>query len=421
MPVTAGQTDKKPMLIPVRMACIDPDGVALPLNEQGDTEFIVELDSDSKTFVFTLPRKPVPSLFRNFSAPVRVQYDYTNDQLAHLLDCDTDAYSRWNAGQELQTRIANGLIEYSVAGASSAELSARVRTDVALLVPIFAHLIEHSLTIADDYEALSMTSRLLTLPSRSWLDGKQDTIHVHDIDRVVRCIHSFLATELADAWQELYNRYHIDQAYKPDFSQASMRQLKNVALSFLVQIPNRGEEIAWQQLCHADNMTDSKSALSLLVNAEPSIYGKQALERLYSQWSHEPLVVTQWFELQAGVMSEDTLAVVQSLWEHPAFDIENPNKVRSVLGVFAHRSYTGFHRLDGAGYAWFTGKLLEIDQFNSQVAARLATPLSRWQRYQDCYALAMKRQLEVLEQNDISRDLREVVEKSLCTASATDG
>ena len=410
---TTDQPDKAPMLIPVRLACLDSQGALQVLNQQGDTELTIELDATEKTFEFTLPEKPTPSLFRNFSAPVRSFYDYSNEQLAHLLDYDTDAFCRWNAGHELKTRLANKLINRVVSGSSLDELDANTRADMEVLTAIYAKLIERQLSKAQDYQLASMNSQLLALPTRSWLDAKQKIIHVDAIDTVVRYISRYFAENLSDQWSELYNACKIDAPYQPDFAQSSLRQLKNLALGFVVQATEQGLDTTWQQFLQADNMTDTSAALYLLVNHNPDDYGKQALERVYNQWQHEPLVVNQWLEVQAGVVSENTLDRVDALLKHSAFDIENPNKVSSLIGVFAHRSYIGFHRADGAGYAWFTERLLEIDGFNSQVAARLATPLSRWRRYQPCRAQAMQRQLEVLQHSEISRDLREVVEKSL--------
>lgn len=418
---TADQTDKQPMLIPVRLACIDSQGALQTLNEQGDSELIVELDAEEKTFSFTVPEKPTPSLFRNFSAPVRSFYDYSNDQLAHLLDYDTDAFCRWSAGHELKTRLANKLIGSVIAGSSLDTLDAETLADMEVLKAIYSRMIENQLSKTEDYQLVSMTSQLLALPSRSWLDAKQKIIHVDAIDAVVRYINRSFAESLSEKWSALYSACTVDAPYQPDFAQSSLRQLKNLALHFVAQQGQQGIDATWQQFQQADNMTDTSAALHLLVNHNPNDYGQQALERIYNQWQHEPLVVNQWLEVQAGVVCESTLDRVDALIKHPAFDIENPNKVRSLIGVFAHRSYTGFHRADGAGYAWLTDRLLAIDGFNSQVAARLATPLSRWRRYQPHRAQAMQRQLEVLQQSEISRDLREVVEKSLHPLAEDEG
>ena len=410
---TADQPDKKPMLIPIRFACLNTQGTFQALNKQGDSELTLELDEKEKTFEFRLPEKPTPSLLRNFSSPVRCFYDYSNEQLAHLLDYDDDAFCRWNAGHELKTRLANKLVGIVASGSSLDALDADIVSDMEVLKNIYARLIKSQLSNAQDYQLASMNSKLLALPTRSWLDAKQKIIHVGAIDTAVRYMTRYFSENLSEQWFALYKACTIDAPYRPDFEQSSLRKLKSLALSFVVQATEQGIDTTWQQFLKSDNMTDTSTALHLLVNHSPNVYGKKALESIYNKWRDEPLVVNQWLEVQAGVISEDTLDVVDALLEHPAFDIENPNKVRSLIGAFAGRSYTGFHRYDGSGYAWFTKRLLEIDGFNSQVAARLATPLSRWRRYEPCLSQAMKRQVEILHNNEISRDLREVVEKSL--------
>jgi len=215
-----------------------------------------------------------------------------------------------------------------------------------------------------------------------------------------------------------YERSRGSETYAPTADQIARRSLKNIALAYLVLTADEH----WLQTCYrqfeqADNMTDANSALLSLVNAEAPLaqdLAGKALDAFYRKWQQEPLVINQWLQLQATCMLPGGLERVQALLEHAAFDIRNPNKVRSLIGAFTHGNMINFHRPDGAGYRFLGDKILELNKLNPQIASRQVTPLTRWRKYPPELAEQMQKQLQrILAEPGLSPDVYEVVSKSL--------
>jgi len=227
-----------------------------------------------------------------------------------------------------------------------------------------------------------------------------------------------LAQRLRPEFEALYTGNRSAESYRANAEQIARRSLHNLALAYLLQleVPELIDR-AWQQFDQADNMTDTNAALvSLLNNPAPQAqdHAREALGRYYARWQSESLVVNQWFQMQAWCVLPGGLERVRALLAHPAFDLRNPNKVRSVIGAFSAGNPVNFHRADGAGYAFLVEQVLTLDAMNPQIAARLLTPLTRWRKYPQARAGAMRAALEqVLVVPELSKDSFEIASKAL--------
>ncbi len=400
-PPTPGQPDKQPFHIPLRMGLLDDSGRPLPLRLAGEsepagTERVLELTEAEQSFVFEdLPARPLPSLLRRFSAPVQLNYPYTDGQLAFLLAQDQDPFNRWEAGQRLMTRLLLARLATPQAAVPSALREAfRTLLEDARLDPAFV-------------------AEALTLPSESYLGEQLEEIDPGAVHAARHGLRRGLGTDLADLWLQVYLRN--DGAGTNDRETAAgCRRLKNLALSYLMAGgSDEAAELAARQFIQADNMTDRLAALSLLADTERPA-ADQALDSFYQHWQHDPLVVDKWFRVQALSTRADTLARVQALTAHPAFELHNPNKVRALIGAFCHSNPARFHDPSGAGYAFLADYVLQLDGINPQIAARLASGLSRWRRYEPGRRQLMREQLvRIAAAPSLSPDVYEVATRSL--------
>ena len=414
-PATPGQTSKQPFYIPLRLGLIDRSGKELPLTLLNDTatepvstDRVFAVTKASQQLVFTgIERKPVPSLLRNFSAPVRLHFDYDRQDLFFLMVHDSDGFNRWNASQELATDVIHEL----------QELYRRQQEPVIpeILVHAFAGVLDSVLEPNSPDKA--MIAHLLTLPGEGFLIEQAEVADVESIHGARRFLANALATQLQSRFAAVYQANQSDAAFSVDATSIAQRALKNLALAYLV----RSGEDDWLQACqqqfsNATNMTDQLAALRCLVNSHTPL-GRQlaqdALQSFHEQWQQEPLVVDQWFTTQATCQLPGTLDKVKELMEHRAFEIRNPNKVRSLIGAFCGQNHIGFHDAGGAGYEFLADRVLELDKLNPQIASRLLTPLTRWKKYDSERQAMMQAQLQRIKATaDLSKDLFEVVEKS---------
>jgi aminopeptidase N len=394
-PPTPGQPEKQPFHLPVRYGLIGPNGEEYACG-------VLELTDAEQTFTFDdLPQRPVPSLLRGFSAPVKLDYPYTDEQLRVLLQHDSDGFNRWDAGQRMAVRLMQSMIADYQAGR-------------ALEVP--QHLIDSWRTIlADRSLDPAMVAQLLRLPGEAYLAELSDVIDVQAIHAVREFLRKALAIALQDEWQATYRRCCSDEPYSPDAESIARRSLKNLSLGYLIAT---GEDawltLAEQQFEAADNMTDQQTALALTVHSEFRDAGERLLDSFHNQWQHEALVMNQWFSIQASDPWPGALERVKRLQEHPLFDARNPNKLRALVGAFCGQNPTAFHAEDGSGYRFLADWVLTLNSQNPQIAARLLTPLTRWKRYPEKAQALMKAQLERIQQApELSADVYEVVSKSL--------
>ncbi|MCX5542208.1 aminopeptidase N [Paraburkholderia sp. CNPSo 3076] len=409
----ARETQKGPLHIPFAIGLIGPDGADLPLRLEGEaaahgTTRVLELTDTQQTFTFAdVMAKPLPSLLRNFSAPVIVDYDYGNDELAFLLAHDSDAFNRWEAGQRLATRELLAL-------AGRAAVGHPLEINDAL-VDAFRRV------LTDESLSPSFRELALMLPSETYLAeqmAESDPAAVHAARQFVR---KQLATALQGEWLAAYERNVTPGAYEPTPEAAGHRGLKNLALSYLSELDASAQAVrlATVQYDAANNMTDRSAALSALLNAQAATGGdvaRRALEDFYVRFEKEPLVIDKWFALQAtqrGTAQHPTIETVRALMVHPAFNIKNPNRARSLIFSFCAANPAQFHAADGSGYAFWADQVIALDALNPQVAARLARNLELWRRFTPALRDAMRTALERVAAEAKSRDVREIVEKAL--------
>ncbi|MDP4548625.1 aminopeptidase N [Marinobacter sp. MDS2] len=404
IPDTPGQSEKKPQHIPFALGLLDKAGQPLPLNlsadeQAGPVDRVLELTDAEHSFEFHgLSERPVPSLLRNFSAPVRVQYPWSREQLLFLMSHDPDGFNRWDAGQRLAVDVIQSLI-----GAPED-------------VPVDPRLVEAYRRLLNDTSLdQALVAKMLLLPSEAYLVELADQADVPAIHEARERVLAHLAESLRDELVACYQRSQAQGDYQLTPDAIALRSLRNTALSWLLGIKDtQGLAFALDQYRSADNMTDRLGALRALVNSDFVDEREQALAEFYDQFNDDPQVVEMWFSVQAASHQAGQLSQIQALLEHPAFDWKNPNKVRSVIGAFAGQNLAAFHSADGSGYQFLAAQVCRLDDSNPQIAARLISPLTRWKKFAPAYRQQMKAALEhVRNKNELSRDVYEVVLKSL--------
>ena len=393
---TPGQPTKKPFQIPVSMALIAPNGGEVP----GATQ-VLELTQPTQTFTFeNVPSEPRLSINRNFSAPVIVKFDQSDADKAFLMTHDTDAFNRWNAGQDYGGAVI-------LRGVAALQAGRAPAIDDAFLAAIAG-------VINDEHIDPAFKASLLVLPNEDYLAGhmtEEDPINIHKSRKFVR---QSVGRRFQRDLLALYERLSVKGAYKPDAEGMGRRLLKRAALSYLAAIET-AESIALlkKQFDSADNMTDRMDAFSLLSGIDTP-ERLDAITSFYNRFKDDHLVVNKWLTVQSASPLPNTLTTVRALLTHPAFDLKNPNKVRAVIGAFANTNPVNFHAEDGSGYAFLADQILAIDAFNPQTAARLVPPLGRWKRFGAARQALMRAQLQrMADSKTLSPDVGELVMKSL--------
>ena len=400
-PATPGQAQKQAFVIPVKLGLVGANG-DLPLNAKGDTEMVFELTETAQQLVIeNVLEEPVPSLLRGLSAPVKLDYPYSTDQLAHLMASDSDGFNRWDAGQKLAFGLLEKLTDDAVKGRA-------MIMDKQLIAAYDALLSDATLDPA-------MVELMLQLPSEAQLHEEAAIIHVDAIHSARKFVRRSLADALRDKFLAVYQRHNIQQVYAPEAEQIGRRALKNVALSYLMLIEGEGVELAWTQFNQADNMTDKAAALTCLVNTPAAAEKAEvALKQFEEQYSNEALVMNLWLQIQAANAQPGGLSRVQALLQHPAFTMSNPNKIRSLIGGFCNANLINFHNPDGSGYEFLKQHILALHSKNPQVAARLMTPLTRWKKFPEPNRQQMRDALQVIaDEPGLVKDIFEIATKSL--------
>ncbi len=401
-PATPGQSQKKPFVIPIKFGLVGADGQDLPLNAQGDQSMIFSLYENRQTLVFeNIQQPPVPSLLRGFSAPIRLNYDYSSNELAHLMANDSDGFNRWDAGQKLSLKVLNALIEDAIA-------ERELVMDQQLITVLGDVLSDHSLDPA-------MVNLMLQLPSEAQLHEQAETIYVEPIHRAREFARQSIATALKNELAAIYHRLTETQAYTPEAKQIGRRALRNCALGYLMNVEGVGSELAWQQFNDASNMTDKAAALSALVNCKTAQnYALEALKAFEQDYADETLAMNLWLQIQATSKLKNGLDRVKALMNHSAFNINNPNKARSLLGAFCSANPINFHSKDGSGYGFLQQQIITLNALNPQVAARLVTPLTRWKKLPEPNRQLMRDALQqIAKHKGLVKDIQEIVTKSL--------
>jgi len=402
---TPGQTAKLPFHIPFSVGLVDARGADVPLRLQGETAptgttRVLSLSEPHQRFVFVdVPSEPVPSLLRSFSAPVIVRYEYTDEALTHLLAHDSNDFNRWEAGQRLALKILlRGVAAHQ--GGQQPEFSDG-------FVRAFARVLD------DAARDPAFTAEALALPSETYIAEQMNVADPDAVHAVRVALRRRLAHELKGELLAAYQAFAVAGPYSPDARSAGQRALKNLCLSYLMELPEPPAlELCTRQFETADNMTDAMAALTALANTDCAERGS-ALAKFYSRWSEEPLVVDKWLAVQASSRLPGTLAEVKRLTAHPAFDIKNPNKVYALIRSFG-ANQVRFHAADGEGYAFLAGQIIALDALNPQIAARIARSFDRWRKFDPQRQQHAHTHLErVRAVQGLSKDTLEVVSKAL--------
>jgi aminopeptidase N len=400
-PPTPGQTKKLPFVIPVKLGLVSDDGVDIQLNSAGETEIIIEITKPHHQLVFeNIDAEPVPSLLRGLSAPVKLDYPYSTEQLAHLMANDSDGFNRWDASQTLSLTVLNQLMHDS--------LHDRPMVLDGELVEAYKAL------LSDESLDSAMVALMLQLPTEALLHEEADTIHIAAIHDARSFLRTALAGCLAVELETIYERHNTQQAYAPNVEQMGNRSLKNAALGYLMLVDS-GVELAWAQFQNADNMTDQSAALSALVNCPAAAdYAAKALAMFLEEFKDEALAMNVWLQIQAANSQPNALSRVKVLLEHSAFSMTNPNKIRSLIGGFANANHVNFHASDGSGYVFLTEQILALNTVNPQIAARLVTPLTRWKKFSEPNRKLMRDALQnIANEPNLVKDVYEIATKSL--------
>jgi len=402
-PPTPGQEKKQAFHVPVRVGL----WIATPHKERGarnDAPCLsqtLQLREPEQSFIFdNIPTKPIPSLLQHFSAPVKIHYDYADEELLFLAKHDTDAFNRWEAGQKYAMRMLLRLVQDQQQGKALAlppELPA-----------LFSYLLQEK---AQDKLLLN---EMLVLPSEKYLGQQMPVVDVDAIHTVREFTLQTLAEQLQPLWSDCYQQLHAAQvAYRFTPEAVAKRQLKNRCLAYFARLPKQ-DTVAMAQLTAAltSNMTDTMAALRILANVDSPLRA-QALAKFYETWQREALLVDKWLAVQATSPLPDNLQQVKKLFQHPAFDIKNPNKVYSLLGAFCQHNTVRFHAANGEGYHFLRECVLQLDKLNPLVAARMLVPLTTWKRYDNNRQKQMREQLQLILQNKtLSNDVYEIASKS---------
>ena len=400
-PPTADQAEKLPLHIPFDIELYDNEGKVIPLQKGGHpVHNVLNLTQAEQTFVFdNVYFQPVPSLLREFSAPVKLEYKWSDQQLTFLMRHARNDFSRWDAAQSLLTTY----IKLNVA---------RHQQGLPLSLPL--HVADAFRAILlDDQLSPALKAEILTLPSANEMAELFQIIDPVAIAAVREALTRTLAKELADECLAVYNATKLDE-YRVDHADIGQRALRNTCLRYLAfGDAQLADKLVTTQYQDADNMTDAMAALSAAVAAQ--LPCREALLAEYDeQWHQDGLVMDKWFVLQATSPATDVLNIVRGLLNHRSFTFGNPNRVRALIGAFASSNPAAFHAEDGSGYQFMVEMLSELNSRNPQVASRLIEPLIRLKRYDEKRQALMRNALEQLKAlPNLSGDLYEKISKAL--------
>ncbi|TDM54339.1 aminopeptidase N [Aliivibrio fischeri] len=398
-PATEDQTDKLPLHIPFDIELYAQDGSVIKLRCNNEkVSNVLNVTEEEQTFIFEqVSEKPVVSLLREFSAPVKLNYAYSDEELIFLMVHAQNDFARWDAGQML---LAN-YIRKNIAN---------IQDDKELVLPQ---------SVVDAFRGVLLNAELehafiaemFVLPNHNEITGWFDTVDVDAIDKALGFIKQTLATELKDEFSATYHSLK-QGSYSVEHDAIGKRALRNCSLSYLAKT-EIGEALVEAQYQDADNMTDTMAAMGAANAAELSI--RQTLMNDFSaKWSHDGLVMDKWFILQGSNPSSEALSIIKETMNHKAFSLKNPNRTRSLIGSFAGGNAVNFHSKTGEGYAFLGDILIEMNESNPQVASRLVDPLLKFKKYDSDRQSLIKAQLQRLADLDnLAKDLYEKVTKAL--------
>ncbi|MBL0143594.1 MAG: aminopeptidase N [Betaproteobacteria bacterium] len=413
-PPTPGQVAKQPFHIPVAIGLVDPNGYDMALRLEGEesahavpdpktgaiTRVIPITTAESKLVFIDVAEPPVPSILRGYSAPVILHHEYGDAELTHLMAHDADAFNRWEAGQVLATRIL-------LAGVAA------IRGGREMVVPA-AFVEALGRVITDGARDPAFAAECLQLPGEGVLaeqmaEADPDAIHAARKRLVLE-----VAQRYRTRFEGAFRHFTVPGAYAPGAATAGRRALRNAALAYIMAIDDStARALTFLEFRRAENMTDAMAALICLAGSAGAEKDR-ALAMFLDKWKDEALVVDKWFRAQAVSDLPGACARVEALLAHPAFDLRNPNRARSVLHAFAIDNPVHFHAPDGSGYRLVAGKVVELDRLNPQIASRLARAFDRWRKFDSGRQAHAQAALESIRgAGEISADVAEVVNRAL--------
>ena len=404
-PSTPGQEKKHPMQIPLALGLLDASGNEMPLKLSGVKKantgaMVLDIRKEEELFVFAdVKEKPIPSFLRNFSAPVVMEYQYRDPELAFLMAHDVDSFMRWEAAQIYALRMINRSLK---------DLNNAVNVEESNnFYDAYANVLESS---APDK---ALTAKMLVLPSEGFIALKQTVIDVDSIHSARELMRQEIVTRFYQKLLSVYHENKLNKPYEYNTEDAASRRLKNVCLSYLT-LSGKPESVALctKQFDEADNMTD-KFAVLVALNDVECLEREEIFNKYYDEWKHDQLVLDKWFSIQAVSSLPNTIEQVKRLMKHPNFNLKNPNRVYALLGNFSRQNPVCFHDKSGEGYELLADRVIETDAFNAQIATRLLEPLTNWKRYDETRKHLMYEQLQrILAHPKLSKAVFEIASKS---------
>ena len=400
-PPTPDQKEKLPLHIPLDIELYDSEGNVIPLQHNGHpVHHVLNVTEEFQSFVFdNVHFQPVPSLLREFSAPVKLDYNWSDSQLTFLMRHARNDFSRWDAAQSLLATY----IKLNVA---------RHQQEQPLSLPL--HVADaFRAVLLDENSDPALMALILTLPTENEIAELFEVIDPQAIKAVRDALLRTLAKEMGDEFLAVYLA-HQSSEYRVDHADIGKRALKNVCLNYLAfGDVDQADKLVQAQYHQANNMTDALAALSAAMMAQ--LPCREALLAAYDErWHQDGLVMDKWFTLQATSPEENVLSRVRALLNHRAFSMSNPNRIRSLIGAFASANPAAFHAKDGSGYQFLVEMLTDLNTRNPQVAARMIEPLIRFKRYDEERQALMRQALETLKGLDkLSGDLFEKITRAL--------
>ena len=370
----------KDFFIPIKMGLLVQNGNVI--NEE-----TLHLTQNKQKFTFdNIPEHPTPSLLRDFSAPVKLHYDYSIEQLIFLAKHDNNKFNRWNTIQEYTSYIVSH------------------NSDVQPLIDIYQHLISE----ISDQSDKEIYANMLAITSETYIGNYMNVFNVELVHKNRKELKLSLAKQLKPYWLDLYNS-NSETKYYYDKDAVGKRALKNTALSYLATSKEH-HNLLLEQFRTANNMTDEITALQLLVNHASEELANEAITTFYQKWQHDNNVLDSWFSVQARSDKANTLDCVKELLKHPRFSIENPNKVRSLIGSFVNYNHINFHT--ATGYQFLADMVIKLDDINQHIAARLCQPFTKYRSYtQDKKQAILKEVNRILYQGNLSNNCYEILSK----------
>jgi aminopeptidase N len=408
-PATPGQLEKAPLMMPIDMALLDENGEHVPLqmkneNKKSETRML-RLTDHQQTFEFiNIDNEPIPSLFRDFSACVKVSMDYTFEERLFLMTHDTDDFNQWDQNRQIFLELLFQMI-HAYQNSSPMEVP---NNFLDALASIMASPIDDRILVTE----------MLKIPTAHeiahYCSDRNEVIDPEAIHYARKKIKKTITNQLSDLFTALYKDNDIQSEYEFDPGEVARRSIKNMALDYLVFLEGQKTlNLALGQFKGSNNMTDAYAALQSLSHADHAAF-QEACHLFYKQWQHDPLVLDKWFAVQAGSQLDNTFSNVKKLLNHHAFTLKNPNRVRALIGSFVNNNHYHFHCETGQAYELLGDIVLELDTINPQIASRMVKAFNHWRKYDENRQELMQKQLNrILNHANLSKDVYEIVNSAV--------